>query len=37
MVAMPMFVMLWIATKALGKLLIIVLLATFLNFKMAAV
>ena len=37
MVATPMFVMLRIAIKALGKLLVVVLLAAFLNFKMAAI
>ena len=36
MVTIPMFVMLWIAIKALGKLLVVVLLVAILNFKIAA-
>ena len=37
MVAKPKFMMLKDITKALGKLLVVVLLVTILNFKMAAI
>ena len=37
MVAKPLFLIIWIAIKVLGELLVISLLAAILDFKMAAI